>query len=549
MARVSVVMPVFDVAPFVEAAVRSMLAQTYRDLELIVVDDGSSDGTDEIVERIDDRRLRLIRADHGGYVAAARRGIEAASGELLTRADGDDLYLPELFARQIEVLDAHPRTAAVGAWLRQFGGMQAWWRTPADPEGIRRELRVGCPLSQPVLMRTDVYHEVGGLRPVRWEDWDLWIRVAAGHDLRNVPEVLVLRRYRPGSLYHGPGRVQRREANLEARRTAAQLLGLDRRSALLLAKNRLSLPLYRAVGRFLPASGPPSPTLIEEPAVSVVVPSYGRAGLLPRCLDGVEAQDPRADEVIVVFRREDRPTVAFLEPWTAQDPARRRMVEVHTPGIIPALAAGTEAARCPVVAQLDDDAVPRPGWIAELRRGFLDPSVGAVGGPFVDHVDGVPVTGRATVVGKVTWYGRVIGNHDRQTDHYGDVDILPGANVAYRRPLARHEPRLLHSSGGLALANELDACLTVKRLGYRVLFSPWAVVDHYTTSYRDPELGSRVSGTDVFTSAANYSFALLRFLPPWRRVAFRIYGYLVGSAMQPGPVRAVLEAASSPGRA
>jgi GT2 family glycosyltransferase len=227
------------------------------------------------------------------------------------------------------------------------------------------------------------------------------------------------------------------------------------------------------------------------------------------------------------------------------DQGRRRIVHVDRPGLVHALAAGTRAVRHPAVAYLDDDAVPHPGWLAELGRGLLDPTVGAVGGRIVDHVDGVQRSGRTRTVGRVTWYGRVIGRHHHDTDHYGDVEWLTGSNMAFRTELAHHDEHLIHTSGGLALANDLDACLSVRRAGRRVLYSPWARVDHFATSFRDSSLGTRVSGADVTTSAANHTYALLKYLPPSGRAAFLGYAFIVGQASIPGPLRVLAEAPRS----
>jgi glycosyltransferase involved in cell wall biosynthesis len=280
----------------------------------------------------------------------------------------------------------------------------------------------------------------------------------------------------------------------------------------------------------------------------VVIPTYGRPHLLRRCLAGVERQEPPPEEVVVVYRPEDEATVEVLRAWLALDPAGRRMVSIDRPGIVPALLAGTAAARSEVVAYLDDDAVARPGWLRAIADGFLDLSVGAVGGRFVDHVDGRPVTGGTNAVGRITWYGRVIGRHHLDTDYRGDVEFLAGTNWALRRIVAHHDEGLLHASNGLAVGNELDSCLTARRLGWRIVFTPESVVDHVTTSVRETELGSRVAGRDVFTSAANYTYALLKYLPPFRRLSFRAYAYLVGSSMLPGPGRMLVEAFRSPRR-
>lgn len=294
----------------------------------------------------------------------------------------------------------------------------------------------------------------------------------------------------------------------------------------------------------------PSGVPLARPTLSVVVPTHGRARLLARCLAGVEAQVPAADEIVVVHRAGDEETARFVRTWARADLARRRPVVVARPGVLGAISAGTAAALCDVVVYLDDDAVPRPGWLAEIARGFADPEVGAVGGRFVDHVGDRELRARRTrIVGRVTGYGRVIGRHDGDTSYAGDVEFLPGANFAVRRALARPDDRLLQASNGHCLGWEMDACLTVRALGYRVRFTPRAVVDHHTTSFRDPRTGSRVTGEDVFTSAANYTYVLRKYLPAWRRPAFLAYAYLAGSSTQPGPLRAAAELPRSPSRA
>src|SRR5688572_6467683 len=104
----------------------------------------------------------------------------------------------------------------------------------------------------------------------------------------------------------------------------------------------------------------PESTVSElAPRVSVVVTSYRRPGLLARCLEGVSAQIYPGDEVVVVYRHDDEPTRELLARWAALDRERHSIAEAERPGIVPALVAGTEAARGDVVAFLDDDAVPR----------------------------------------------------------------------------------------------------------------------------------------------------------------------------------------------
>jgi len=549
--RLTVVMPAYNSGPYIEEAVGSLLTQTFSEFRLVVVDDGSTDDTVERVQRLDDPRVSVVTIEHGGYVAAGNAAFAQARGELVCRADSDDIFLPTLLERQLDVLDRHPDTAAVGVWHRAIGARQAVGRPPTEPAQIRRRLRTSNCLSQPMMIRTAALREVGGgFRDVTWEDWDLWIRLAARWDLRNIPEVLCMLRVRGDSVYRSADRHQREIGRREARVTAAKLLGVGPRSTVALTRSFVRTPITPYVMRVREEKRPVPPPLAVSPSVSVVVPTFRRPDQLRRCLDGIAAQEPPPDEIVVVHRpADDADTPKVVEPWCAADPDRRRAVEVVEPGLVAALRAGTEVARCEVVAYVDDDAVPRPGWLAELRRGFLDSTVTGVGGRFVDHIDGEVVTGSAKRVGVITWWGRVVGNHHLDTDYYGDVDLIPGANMAFRREAIVHDPRLLVMENGLVLGNELQTCLLVRKAGGRILYSPWAVVDHYTTSYRDPVLGSRVAGDDLVAAAANYTFILLGFLPWKRRLAYRLYAYLVGSANQSGPLRVLMELPRDPARA
>jgi hypothetical protein len=128
------------------------------------------------------------------------------------------------------------------------------------------------------------------------------------------------------------------------------------------------------------------------------------------------------------------------------------------------------------------------------------------------------------------------------------VGFLAGSNMTIRRELANFDRRLKHTHNGHAMANDIDVCLGVWRAGKRVMYDPGSEVEHYTTSFRDPSLGSRVTGEGVTVAAANHTYAVLKHVSLPRRIATRIYGYLVGSSTTPGPVRALIELVRSPKR-
>lgn len=217
---VSVLLPVRDAVETVDAALESVRAQTDPDFEVVVVDDGSSDGTSERLAEhaANDPRVRVLRREGAGdLIAALELGRRAARGALLLRMDADDLAEPTRLERCRALLDADPRLGVASCLVRSFPDDEvregrrrydAWLNALVDHEAMARERFVESPVAHPsVLMRADAVEAVGGYRdPAGPEDYDLWLRLfAAGHRFAKVPEVLL--RWR-----EGPARASRRDA-------------------------------------------------------------------------------------------------------------------------------------------------------------------------------------------------------------------------------------------------------------------------------------------------------------------------------------------------
>jgi len=206
-ALVSVVLPTRDRAGLLPEAVASVLAQSRADLELIVVDDGSTDDTARVVAAFADPRVRYLRQDPRGIGAAMNAGIAAARGELVARIDSDDRWLPALLAKQAAVLETRSEVDLVYAKARAMDAEgRPLARTLGAPERWRgRTLEsllygdFGCAIA--TLVRRRCYEGVGGYDPdLRTnEDWDLWIRLArAGCRFHFLDEVLAEFRCHPG---------------------------------------------------------------------------------------------------------------------------------------------------------------------------------------------------------------------------------------------------------------------------------------------------------------------------------------------------------------
>jgi glycosyltransferase involved in cell wall biosynthesis len=201
---VSVVMPVFNAERYVAGAIRSIRGQTFRDWELLIFDDGSSDRTRDILARYArrDARIRLFLNEHMGYVTWLNEGLRQARGALWARMDADDVALPRRFEKQVTYLRQHHDCVAVGADAMQIDA--AGWPLgrlgiPLLHEQIEARLLQGLgeALCHPVAMfRRDAMLAVGGYRkecePA--EDVDLYLRLGEVGRLANLPDVLL--RYR-----------------------------------------------------------------------------------------------------------------------------------------------------------------------------------------------------------------------------------------------------------------------------------------------------------------------------------------------------------------
>jgi glycosyltransferase involved in cell wall biosynthesis len=134
---VSAIIPLYNKAPYIQRALGSVLAQTFRDFELIVVDDGSTDSGGEIVARCSDPRVRLIRQDNAGPGAARNRGLNEAGGEFVAFLDADDEWLPAFLGRTSEYLHSHADVATISMAYHDTGREVGFWEDMWNAWGIK----------------------------------------------------------------------------------------------------------------------------------------------------------------------------------------------------------------------------------------------------------------------------------------------------------------------------------------------------------------------------------------------------------------------------
>ncbi len=201
---VSVVLPVRDGAAHLAPAVQSILVQTLADIELIVIDDGSTDATPAVLASFSDPRLIVHRQPPLGLVAALNAGIAMARGRYIARMDADDMSRPGRLMAQAARLDAAPGVAVLGGAMQVIAADGRPLRTihpPADAALTHAALSQRNVIAHPtIMMRRDAVLAAGLYRPAfgAAEDYDLWLRLRERHRLLNMAEIVLDYREHPG---------------------------------------------------------------------------------------------------------------------------------------------------------------------------------------------------------------------------------------------------------------------------------------------------------------------------------------------------------------
>jgi GT2 family glycosyltransferase len=200
-------MPVFNAGFAVRQAVSSVLAQTYTDFELIVVDDHSTDGCLDFLEQVEDPRIRVLRNEvNAGAAATRNRAVEAAEGSLIALADADDMAHPLRLELQTDFLDGAPDVTLLAGATQLFGrtrsvGRISWPVT--SHEGLTLGLRYGPSFYHgSVMLRTDALRQIGGYRDVPpTEDYDMYARLLVnGYRFASISQVVLIYRVHPGGI-------------------------------------------------------------------------------------------------------------------------------------------------------------------------------------------------------------------------------------------------------------------------------------------------------------------------------------------------------------
>ncbi len=269
--------------------------------------------------------------------------------------------------------------------------------------------------------------------------------------------------------------------------------------------------------------------------ITVIVPTYLRPQDLERCLTALKQQTRPVDELWIIVRDRDRETWQFLENFD-RGALPLQPVTVTAAGVIAAMNMGLDAATGDIVAFTDDDAAPHVDWLKKIEAYYLaDEQIGGVGGRDWIYQGAQLEDGARPVVGKLQWFGRLIGNHHMGIGAGREVDVLKGVNMSFRRKAIadlRFDQRMRGS--GAQVHFEVIFSLTLRQKGWKLIYDPQIAVDHFPAQRFDEDQRNAFNAQASVNAIHNETVALLEYLPPLQKIIFLIWAIAIGTRVSYG---------------
>lgn len=191
---ISVVMPVYNGEKYLYEAIDSILNQTYTDFEFIILNDGSTDKTEEIILSYDDPRIVYVKNEKNQQIVKTlNKGIALAKGKYIARMDADDISLPDRFSKQIEFMETNPDIEVCGSWIKTFGDKSEVWEYPESHEKIKTAMLFDSSIAHPsVILRATLFSRIQYDEDYNGvEDYALWMKLLDRSKFHNLEKVLL----------------------------------------------------------------------------------------------------------------------------------------------------------------------------------------------------------------------------------------------------------------------------------------------------------------------------------------------------------------------
>lgn len=216
---ITVLMPVYNGEKYLKEAIESILNQTFRDFEFLIINDGSTDNSVKVIKSFNDPRLRLIHNESNlGLIKTLNKGLKMSKGKYIARMDCDDISLPKRLSTQASFMEKNPEVGVCGSWVKIIGLEQKFInKYPKNHAEVRAYLLFNTPLAHPaVIIRkelVDKYNLEYDEQYKHAEDYELWSRVVNCSKIANIPKVLLHYRMHPESISKKNSSLQAENSN------------------------------------------------------------------------------------------------------------------------------------------------------------------------------------------------------------------------------------------------------------------------------------------------------------------------------------------------
>ena len=507
---VSVIIPTYNRAHLIGRAIQSVLNQTYRDFEIIIVDDGSTDNTEEVIKEFQkrDERIRYIKHERNkGYPKALNTGIKAAKGEYIAFQDDDDEWLPEKLEKQMRVFENAPAKVGVvytGFWRIENNKkiyIPFFWVKQKEGN-IHEELLKGNFIGTPAaLVRKECFEKVGGFdtKLPYLQDWELWIRISKCYQFRYIDSSLLNSFYTPDSLNYQPPLIRAKTMKL----ILSKHFNDFAKNKKLLSGHYFSLGvnlyyssenfeegknyLIKAVKiHYLSCSPKGARYALNVKVVnkcSIIIPVFNNSDYIKQYLDVLYTVTPNhLFELIIVNNASTDGTKEYLNEFAKTYPNVKVIHNQENLIFAKAYNQGAKIAEGKYLVFLNNDTVPLKGWLEEMIKVVEnDKKVGIVGSKLL-------YPNRT-----IQHAGIVIADSPHPIFPYhiyrGYPPDIPEANVVREYQAVTGACMLIYKKifdklggfdeGFLNGYEDVDLCFRVREAGYRVIYTPKSVLYHF----------------------------------------------------------------------
>ncbi len=202
MKNITVLMTTYNNAEYLPSSIKSILNQSYKDFNFIIIDDGSTDNTKEVVNSFNDKRIKYFKIENSGLGTALNYGLNISETELIVRMDADDISLPDRIEKQYNFISKNKNYDIISSWYSAFDNENLLYtiKTPEHDAEIKKRFALHSEVIHAgMLYKKDKIISNGGYKPGVFEDYELWLKIMDKVTFYNLQEVLLLVRYRKNS--------------------------------------------------------------------------------------------------------------------------------------------------------------------------------------------------------------------------------------------------------------------------------------------------------------------------------------------------------------